>query len=163
MLRDAYQAKPSRKPLSMNSEVQQHPLRTRLIALALLVPSLAVLVTAALLEPNPAGVETHLQLGLSPCGFYRSTGIPGPDCGFTTSFALAADGRILQAFLNQPAGAALAVLTAVVIVASGYILATGASLWFLLLSLLRPWPLVAAAMFLLASWLYKIAMVQSLF
>lgn len=147
----------------MNSEAQQHPMRTRLIALAVLAPSLAVLITAALLEPNPAGVETHLQLGLAPCGFYRATGIPGPDCGFTTSFALAADGRILQAFLNQPAGAALAVLTAGVVVFCGYMLVTGASLWFLLLRLLRPWPLVAAGTFVVASWLYKIAMVRGFF
>lgn len=147
----------------MTNEIQLHPLRTRLIALAVLVPSLAVLITAALLEPNPAGVETHLQLGLPPCGFYRATGIPGPDCGFTTSFALAADGRILQAFLNQPAGAALAVLTAGIVVLCGYVLATGASLWLLLLRLLRPWPLIAAGTFLVVGWLYKIAMVRGFF
>lgn len=147
----------------MTGEAQQHPLRTRLVALAVLVPSLAVLITAALLEPSPAGVETHLQLGLPPCGFYRATGIPGPDCGFTTSFALAADGRILQAFLNQPAGAALAVLTAGILVFCGYILVTGAPLWFLLLRLLRPWPFVLAGVFVVMSWLYKIAIVRGFF
>ena len=146
----------------MANEIPLHPLRTRLVALAVLVPSLAVLITAALLEPNSAGVETHLQLGLPPCGFYRSTGVPGPDCGFTTSFALAADGRILEAFLNQPAGAALAVLTAGAVILCGYMLVTGASLWSLLLPLLRPWPLIVAGMLLIVSWLYKIAMVRGL-
>lgn len=67
----------------------------------------ATLAVAAWLEPNGAGHGTHTALGLPPCTFYVLTGLPCPMCGATTTFALLADGALLDGVLNQPFAALL--------------------------------------------------------
>ena len=77
---------------------------------AVLVGLLLVLGIATRLSPDPRGVGTHEQLRalglppLPPCGFLAATGWPCPSCGYTTTFALAAHGRWIAAFVNQPMG-----------------------------------------------------------
>lgn len=69
-----------------------------------LIAVIGVLITAWVLDADPSGVGTHQQLGLPECGFIPLFGGPCPSCGFTTTFALAADGHVIAAFVNQPFG-----------------------------------------------------------
>ncbi|MBI5362573.1 MAG: DUF2752 domain-containing protein [Planctomycetes bacterium] len=72
--------------------------------------ALVVLVAFALfVEPDPRGFGTHEKLGLPPCAPMELWNVPCPGCGVTTSFTLAAHGRLLASFVNQPLGAAIAV------------------------------------------------------
>lgn len=84
----------------------------RWVALALALPTTAVMGVARWLEPSPSGMGTHTQLGMSRCGFLQITDIPCPSCGMTTAFANVAHGNFWVAFYHQPAGFVLAVLTA---------------------------------------------------
>ncbi len=77
-----------------------------------------VLGVARWLTPDAAGFGTHRQLGLGACTFLVLTGLPCPMCGATTTFALMADLRPLDAVLNQPFAAALAVATGFVFAVS---------------------------------------------
>ena len=71
----------------------------------LFLPSAAVLGVAASLQPSAEGVGTHLQIwGMSGCTMLQLTGWPCPMCGMTTTFALAAHGRLVDALLCQPFG-----------------------------------------------------------
>jgi len=72
-----------------------------------MAPAGTVLWIAWTLHPDPAGMGTHRQLGLGPCTFYAFTGWPCPTCGMTTTFSMAAHGRLLDALVNQPFGVAL--------------------------------------------------------
>jgi len=79
-----------------------------------LLACLSVLYLAAFrLNPERSrGIGTHEQLGLPPCGFPEMTGgYPCPSCGYTTTFTLAAQGNVLEAFVNQPFGFLVFVLT----------------------------------------------------
>lgn len=126
----------------------------RLIALLIFAPTLAVLLTASSLSANADGMGTHTQLGLAPCGFKTATGLPCATCGMTTSFTHAADGRLLTSFVTQPAGMILAVLTAMVVLVSGWSLATGMSLTPIGLALWRPQVVIAFIALILGGWLY---------
>lgn len=126
----------------------------RLIALLIFAPTLAVLLTASSLSANPDGMGTHTQLGLAPCGFKTATGLPCATCGMTTSFTHAADGRLLTAFITQPAGLVLAVLTAMAVLVSGWSLASGMSLAPIGLALWRPRVVIALIALILGGWLY---------
>lgn len=76
------------------------------------VCALIVLGLSVWLKPDPRGIGTHEQLGLPPCGFVQMfEGVPCPSCGFTTTFALAAHARPLDAIHNQPFGFVLFLLT----------------------------------------------------
>lgn len=129
----------------------------RVPALMVCLVSAGVLAVALWLTPNTHdGVGTHKALGLPPCGLYETTGIPCATCGMTTSFSLAAHGHLFDAFINQPAGALLALLTAMAAVLSGYALVTGMSLAPIGLMLWRPRVVVIGIGVLLIAWVYKI-------
>lgn len=49
------------------------------------------------LTPAEKGFGTHKQLGLPECSFQQTTGVPGPSCGMTTSFAHMSSGNLFQA------------------------------------------------------------------
>lgn len=153
----------------MNSAIPVQPLHTarrtvpwgggwaaRLAALPVFAACVALLAVAAWLEPAAEGVGTHTQLGLAPCSFLLKTHIPCAACGMTTAFALAADGRLGRSFVTQPAGAALAVLTAVAALVSGYALLTGLPLAPVGRWLWRPAVLAFAGGGVVAAWIYKI-------
>lgn len=124
--------------------------------------SLGLLVVASRLDAAPTGVGTHSQLGMAPCGFLDRTGMPCATCGMTTSFALAADGRLIDAFFNQPAGALLALLTAIVALLSAYAMVKGMSLMPLVLALWKPMTIAAIAIMVLGAWGYKILIMQGI-
>lgn len=135
---------------------QGSPWATRGIALAVFVPTLAVLLTAASLRADDAGMGTHTQLGLSPCGFQAATGFPCATCGMTTAFTHAADGRLIAALLTQPAGLVLAILTAMAAIVSGWSLATAMPLAPLGRALWRPRVVVSLVAVVLGGWLYTV-------
>lgn len=82
-----------------------------IVTALLAIGCLAVLGAAMATRPDGSGVGTHEQLGLRPCGFLDRTDYPCISCGMTTSFSLAVRGRLLASFINQPAGAFLAIGT----------------------------------------------------
>ncbi|MFT7484207.1 MAG: hypothetical protein ACI9F9_000047 [Candidatus Paceibacteria bacterium] len=76
---------------------------------ALLLSSASLVVLARTLEPDPRGFGTHEQLGFDPCQMLAATGVPCPGCGVTTSITLALRGRVVDSFMAQPLGLALAI------------------------------------------------------
>lgn len=128
----------------------------RLVSGIVLAVTTAVLLAAFALTPNTTGVGTHEALGLPPCGLEAATGIPCATCGMTTSFAMVAHGDFVGAFVNQPAGALLALLTAMSAVLSGYALVTGMSLEPIAQAVWRPRTMIIGAAILLIAWAYKI-------
>lgn len=125
----------------------------RLVAAAFFLPCLAVLAIAAWLDLPGQGMHS---LGLPPCGFKLATGLPCATCGMTTAFTYAAHGQFISSFLTQPAGALLALLTAMLLIVSGYATVTGISLSPLGRTLWR-WQVVAALIALiLAGWAYTL-------
>jgi len=130
--------------------------RRRIWAALLLVVCGAVLGLAAWLRPDPRGYGTHQQLGFGKCGLLVTTGLPCPTCGMTTAFAYTVRGRLLAAFLAQPAGMVFALAT---------IAAAGGALWVLVTGRLPPirWPLITPyrlffglLVLLIGSWAFKI-------
>jgi len=107
------------------------------------------------LRPSPTGTGTHTILGLPPCGMLVATGRPCPTCGVTTSFALAAHGRIVDSLKNQPFGLLLFGLAAVGLMAVLTTLVAGRS-WG---PVVTPWTVKTFVLALmlagLASWAYK--------
>jgi hypothetical protein len=107
------------------------------------------------MAPSPTGMGTHTGIGLPPCGMLVMTGHPCPTCGVTTSFAMAAHGRIGEAFVNQPFGVAVFLCVLGGLLLSVFTLATGRS-WAPLVTVNR----VLATVIILAviaavSWGYK--------
>lgn len=137
------------------------PISRRLIAALVFAASTGVLLVAAFLAPSPQGMGTHMQLGLPACGMKTMTGLPCPTCGMTTAFAHAADGRLLRSFQTQPAGAVLALLTAMLSLISGYALLWGLSLAGLGRLLTRPHWIGGLIALILLAWIWML--IQTLF
>lgn len=97
----------------------------RAIAAAVAMACLAVLVTAVSIRPNRSGMETHRQLGLAECQFLRTSGIPCPSCGMTTSFSWFVRGNVIASLYVQPMGTLLAAGAALTFWTALYIAATG--------------------------------------
>lgn len=118
--------------------------------------SAVVLGLSLWLRPDPRGIGTHEQLGLPPCGFVQLfKDVPCPSCGFTTTFALAAHARPVEAFRNQPFGFGLFVLT----VASVPLALGAAGFGVSIFELTERWPwgrlFVGFVGLWLLAWLYK--------
>ena len=73
----------------------------------------AFVVLGVFISPDERGFGTHEKLGLPPCTVLEATGIPCPGCGVTTSVSLAANGRFIDSFVNQPFGLFFALASAV--------------------------------------------------
>lgn len=119
----------------------------------------AVLVVAAWLEPAPAGLGTHRQLGLPPCTFHALTGVPCPMCGATTTFALMADGRIVDGLTNHPTAGSLFLACVAVVGIAGAEAVWPTGRWGRLGEAAEPWSGLIAAGFLtalMAGWTWKI-------
>ncbi|MDQ3439079.1 MAG: DUF2752 domain-containing protein, partial [Planctomycetota bacterium] len=97
----------------------------RLVALTVSLGCLAVLITAVSIRPNRTGMETHRQLGLAECQFLRTSRIPCPSCGMTTSFTWFVRGNVLASLYVQPMGTLLAAAAACTFWAGLYIAITG--------------------------------------
>lgn len=135
----------------------------RVIPGVIFINCFGLLLLAAWLQADPQGHSTHRQLNLPPCGMMRAFNLPCMTCGMTTSFAHAADGNLWASFKTQPAGAMLAVATAMLAIVSGFATWTGTSLEPLARLVWRPrvfWPVAALVMI---AWVYKIMMVRGVF
>lgn len=123
------------------------------------VASLCAAVVLALsvwLKPDSRGIGTHEQLGLPPCGFVQMfEGMPCPSCGFTTTFALAAHARPLEAIKNQPFGFVLFVVTVLAVPVTLFAAVRSVSLF----EATERWPwgrvFVGFLLLWLLAWLYK--------
>ena len=145
--------------LSVDAEVADRgaSLMTRRLAAAFIaLLTGGVLLTAWLLTPDTSGSGTHTQLGLPKCNWIVLMDMPCPTCGFTTSFTHAAHGDFVESFLTQPAGALLAIVTAVFFLGSVVVLLTGAPLGGLLVrywTVRWTWTVIGL---ILVAWAYKI-------
>lgn len=101
------------------------PLRVRLISALIFTLGGSILGLALWLQPDTRGFGTHQQLGFAPCGMLLTTGLPCPTCGMTTAFSCTMHGHWLKALWAQPAGFALALLTAASVVIAGWSVFTG--------------------------------------
>ena len=131
----------------------------RLVSLLLLLPSGTVLTVALLLEPDPAGVGTHRQLGLGGCTMLQLTGWPCPMCGMTTTFSLAAHGRLVEALLCQPYGVVLFGLTLATALVALVELVRPTGRWRRFwdwLGLKEGWIAAALVAGLILGWVYKL-------
>ena len=133
----------------------------RVTNLCLSLVAFTVLAFAVWLQPSVAGHGTHEQLGLPPCNFLDMTGLPCLSCGMTTAFAHTVRGELLAAFLSQPFGLLLALITIVSVPALLWSAATGRSLAFPIGQLRwNLWgPVLLAS--LLGAWAFKILQIRA--
>ena len=118
----------------------------------------AILAVAAFLTPAEAGHSTHTQLGLDGCTLLSWTGIPCPMCGMTTSFALMADLRLFDAFINQPFSVVLFGATVITFCLSGLELVNPNDRWTKVGLAIAPYEVriaVVAFVCLVLAWVYK--------
>ena len=108
------------------------PLIKRLFALLIALGCLTPLVLAANLPPSADGLGTHTQLGLAQCNWYRTTGLPCPSCGMTTSWAWFARGNLVASLYIQPMGTVLALIAAGCFWGGLYVAFTGRPIYRLL-------------------------------
>lgn len=134
-------------------------LRNRLIAALIMVCAASPLMVASLLQPAQGGMGTHMQMGLPDCGFKATTGLPCATCGCTTSFAHAANGSLLDAFITQPFGAVLALAAAMLTLIAGWAVYSGKSLAPLTQVLTTKRVVIPGLTLLLGAWIYKAAVV----
>ncbi len=134
--------------------------RRRLAPVSILLLTVPVLVVASLLEADASGVGTHESLGLPPCAMYRTAGVPCMTCGYTTAFTHAAHGRLVTAFMTQPAAAMLALVFAMLTIVAAWALIKGVSLAPLARRLLRPLTAWSAGAVFIVAWIYKVCVVQ---
>lgn len=137
--------------------------QARVASLVVGLGAVSVLAIARWLDPSASGHSTHLQLGLQPCTFLAVSGWPCPMCGATTTFALLADGRVLDGLKNQPFAAFLFLADAAV---AGISLADAfwpRGRWRRIGDVLRPHESRLAVAFVVAmfvGWIWKIAMME---
>lgn len=128
----------------------------RIYALILFAACATVLGMAMWLTPDTRGHGTHTQLGLPKCGMLVTTGVPCATCGMTTAFTHAAHGQLRSAFIAQPAGAAMAIVTAVLMIVAGYATYAGLPILPLLRKLWTARIVTAGVVIVVAAWAYKI-------
>lgn len=138
------------------------PLGERLLAAVFALGSLGVLALAAWLDPSARGHGTHTQIGLPPCAWAIWFDKPCPTCGMTTAFSHAGEGRWIAAFLTQPAGAVMGLLTAAGFWLAGHAALTGSRIGSAASSLLRPRVATLMVVGFIAAWGYKILTWNSL-
>jgi len=132
--------------------------RARIWAAVVLTCCSLMLIRAATLDLSGDGVRPHEQLGVQRCMWQAQRGAPCPTCGFTTSVALAAQGRLWASLVVQPAGFVLAVLAAVAVWVSGWVVWSGSTApGVVIAGWWRARTLAVVAVMMLAAWLYKLA------
>lgn len=137
---------------------------SRLVSAMVVLVTGTVLAIAVWLEPAAqVGHSTHRQLGLSGCTVLSLTGWPCPMCGMTTTFALMAEGRVIEAAWNQPFGVLLffGVLGSMAVGLTELVWPTDRwrRLWRVLLKIEGP----VSALFLLGlllGWVWKMALMR---
>lgn len=91
----------SRQPGAVSKTAAPAVLSERLAAAGVLAFVCAVFATAAL----AANGAVNLSRLLGPCGFEQRYGMPCPTCGMVRSAMLFTQGRFMDSFYMQPAGA----------------------------------------------------------
>lgn len=127
---------------------------SRWIAALLFIGSTGVLIVAAYLSPSHG---LHETIGWPRCGFKLTTGLPCVTCGMTTAFTYAAEGDLISAIRVQPAGAVLAVATAILSIISGIAMLTSMPLAPLGRAVWRPRVIIIGIVLLLMAWIYTTA------
>jgi len=118
---------------------------------------LTVLVIAAWLPPSPSGMGTHARsLGLPPCSFLKTTGLPCPSCGMTTSFSWFAKGNLPASLYVQPMGAVLALLAAACVWGGAYVAISGRPAYRLLTLVPTRYTLLPLLFLGILAWGWKI-------
>ncbi len=141
--------------------VRTSPGRVRAWAGVLLLGSVALLAVAAYVVPasDRAGnrLGSHRQIpGLGPCGMMVQTGFPCPTCGMTTAFSHTVRGQLGQAFLAQPTGLILALVTVGLVPLAAWCLWAG-RLPAVQIPVLTPYRLCLAMLILLVGgWAFKL-------
>jgi hypothetical protein len=130
--------------------------RGRLLALAVSLLCLTPLVIASQLRPSPDGYGSHTAMGLAPCQFMRTTGLPCPSCGMTTSWTWFVRGNLAASLYVQPMGTVLAVLVACCFWAAMYVAATGRPVYRLLEVIPSRYYVVPLLTFAILAWGWKI-------
>lgn len=128
----------------------------RLIAVLVAGVCLALLILAAVATPSPSGLGTHQTLGLQGCQFLRSTGLPCPSCGMTTSFAWFVRGNWIASFYVQPMGFVLALMAAMTFWTATYVAISGKPAYVLLRFIPRRYTVLPLLLFGAAAWGWKI-------
>lgn len=134
----------------------------RAFAALIALGALIVLAVAAWLSPSAHGHGTHTQIGLPPCTWVIWFGKPCPTCGMTTAFSHAGEGRWVNAFLTQPAGAVLALMTAAGFWLAAHAAVTGSRIGSAAGWLLRPRTVTLLVAGFVVAWAYKIITWNSL-
>lgn len=130
--------------------------KARWWAALILLSCLAILGLAAWLTPDPRGYGTHEQFGFGKCGMLITTGLPCPTCGMTTAFAYVVRGRLIRAFLAQPAGLVMALATVACALGAVWVLVTGRTPP-VRVPMITPYRLFFGLLvLLLGSWVFKI-------
>ncbi len=140
--------------------------KNRVLGIFIAAPGSLVLGIAAWLTPSADGFGTHRQLGLAGCAVMTVTGWPCPMCGMTTTFALMADGRVVDAIYNQPFGVVLFGMTLVATIFGIADVIVGRSTLGAIGRLLYPWERPVAAGLLIGlfgGWLWKSAVMHPVF
>ena len=128
----------------------------RVVAGVIALGCLGLLGVAAWLEPAPQGHGTHTQMGLPPCSWVVWFDKPCVTCGMTTAFSHAGEGQWISAFLTQPAGAVMSLMTATVLWFAAHAALTGSRIGTMTVWLARPRTIALLVGGLLAAWVYKI-------
>ena len=128
----------------------------RLLALGIALAAVSLLVMAVTLKPSPSGIGTHRAMGFAACEFERTTRLPCPTCGMTTSFAWFVRGNWLASFYVQPMGFAVALFAGTIFWAGVYIAITGRPIQRLSRQLPMVWVVSVSMGFAIAAWGWKI-------
>ena len=130
--------------------------RDRAISAAVAVGLLFPLALAVWLQPAHERIGTHQQLGLPPCTFRVLFGWSCPTCGMTTAFSHTVRGQLPSAFMAQPAGMLLALMTILIGVLSVLTITTGQIPTINWYRLSPTWVVLLFLAVILLAWLFKI-------
>lgn len=131
-------------------------LKPRLWGVAVVIGSLAILLTGGWMSPSSEGHGTHKQIGLPECGWVERFGQPCATCGMTTAVSHAANGSLKSSFVTQPAGMLFAIGTSTAFWFGLYAALSGARLDLLAGRVLTGRSLTVIGGIVLAAWIYKI-------
>src|SRR5688572_13557470 len=145
-------------PIIFTPSVQPQTLTSRalLSALGISLAVLSVLVCGLLLKPSSTGTGTHRQLGYHPCTFLKTTNLPCPSCGMTTSVSWFSRGKWLASFYVQPGGFLLALACGAIFWAGLYAFMTASPLHRLIRQVPGIYSVPAILGFFIAAWGWKI-------
>ncbi len=145
-----------RSPLTI--PIEEGPVATwidRVAAVVVAAVATTGVVVLLRVDPDVRGHGTHEKWGLDACGWPVAYGIPCPTCGCTTAACYLVHGNLLQAFLTQPFGAAVALVGVLLGVHAALCLLRGRSFVDLMVRL-PFWRIVfGAVVLLLLAWWYK--------